>query len=96
MIETLGKMPEYVFSLIEKHQIQCEATQNGTIHAAHSLAGLKNLEARAQEWQRLGAPVELLTAKETESKTATKRFYGGLLDNRAGPINTIGYVRGLA
>ena len=65
-------MPEYVFSLIEKHQIQCEATQNGTIHAAHSLAGLKNLEARAQEWQRLGAPVELLTAKETESKTGTK------------------------
>ena len=29
LIETLGKMPEYVFSLIEKHQIQCEATQNG-------------------------------------------------------------------
>ena len=96
LIETLGKMPEYVFSLIEKHQIQCEATQNGTIHAAHSVAGLKNLEARAQEWQRLGAPVELLTAKETEKKTGTKRFYGGLLDNRAGTINPMGYVRGLA
>ena len=43
----------------------------------------------------LGAPVELLTAKETE-KTGTKRFYGGLLDNRAGTINPMGYVRGLA
>ncbi len=37
-----------------------------------------------------------LTAKETESKTGTKRFYGGLLDNRAGTINPMGYVRGLA
>lgn len=96
LIETLGKMPEYVFSLIEKHQIQCEATQNGTIHAAHSPAGLKNLEGRANEWQRLGAPVQLLTAKETEDKTGTKKFYGGLLDNRAGTINPMGYVRGLA
>ncbi|MCH2630315.1 MAG: FAD-binding oxidoreductase [Nisaea sp.] len=96
LIETLGKMPEYVFSLIEKHQIQCEATQNGTIHAAHSPAGLKNLEGRAKEWERLGAPVQLLTAKETEDKTGTKNFYGGLLDNRAGTINPMGYVRGLA
>ena len=35
-IKLLGDAPEYVFSLIEKHQIRCEATRNGTIHAAHS------------------------------------------------------------
>ncbi len=100
MGQTLSKLwekcPNTFFSLIEKHQIQCEATQNGTIHAAHSPEGLKNLEGRAKEWERLGAPVQLLTAKETEDKTGTNKFYGGLLDNRAGTINPMGYVRGLA
>ena len=62
----------------------------------HSPEGLKNLEGRAKEWERLGAPVQLLTAKETEDKTGTNKFYGGLLDNRAGTINPMGYVRGLA
>jgi glycine/D-amino acid oxidase-like deaminating enzyme len=35
-VERFGAAPEYVFSLIEKHQIRCEPARNGTIHAAHA------------------------------------------------------------
>ncbi|MBE1282507.1 MAG: FAD-dependent oxidoreductase [Rhodobacteraceae bacterium] len=96
LVDLMGRMPQYVFDLIEQHQIQCEAKRNGTIHAAHSVGGLRGLASRAEEWKRLGAPVELLSAEETAEKTGTTRFHGGLLDRRAGTINPMGYTRGLA
>ena len=95
-IEQFGKGPEYVFSLIEKHQMRCEATKTGTIHAAHSPAGFKELEGRAAEWRRLNEPVDLLDRKTTEELIGTDKFYGGLLDHRAGTINPMSYCRGLA
>ncbi|MDB6176404.1 FAD-binding oxidoreductase [Paracoccus sp. Z330] len=96
LVDQLGQMPEYVFSLIEKYQIRCEATRNGTIHAAHSAKGFQDLQTRAEQWQRIGAPVDLLDASETAKKTGTDKFHGGLLDRRAGTINPMGYARGLA
>ena len=95
-VRVLGEMPAYVFALIERHQIRCEATQSGTIHAAHAPSGYNDLARRAEEWQRLGAPVDLLNAAEASEKIGSDRFHGGLLDRRAGTINPMGYVRGLA
>ncbi|WP_127115683.1 NAD(P)/FAD-dependent oxidoreductase [Shimia sediminis] len=96
LIEIMGDAPAYVFDLIEKHQMRCEANRNGTIHAAHAPKGYEDLARRAEEWQRLGAPVELLDAQTAAKKIGTDRFHGGLLDRRAGTINPMGYVRGLA
>lgn len=96
LVNVLGEAPEYVLSLIEKHQIRCEATRTGTIHAAHSPKGFEDLRGRHAEWRRLEAPVDLLSAEEAAEKIGTKAFYGGLLDHRAGTINPMGYVRGLA
>jgi len=95
-IKRFGAGPEYVFSLIEKHQIRCEATRTGTIHGAHSPKGFKELQGRHAEWQRLGEPVDLLDRDEVSDVIGTKAYYGGLLDHRAGTINPMGYCRGLA
>lgn len=95
-VKCFGEGPAKVFDLIEKHQIQCEMTKTGTIHAAHAPSGYKDLQARHAEWARLGEPVDLLTAEEMIQKTGTSAFYGGLLDHRAGTINPMGYCRGLA
>ncbi|MEM9604509.1 MAG: FAD-binding oxidoreductase [Pseudomonadota bacterium] len=95
-VERLGEAPAYVFSLIEQHQMRCEATQNGTIHAAHSAAGFEDLRARKAEWDRLGAPVDLLDRDEVASLIGSHAFHGGLVDRRAGTINPMGYCRGLA
>ena len=95
-VQRFGAAPEMVFSLIEKHQIRCEVTKTGTIHAAHAPSGLQNLRSRFEEWDRLGAPVELLNRDEVAQKTGTTVFFGGLLDHRAGTINPMAYCRGLA
>lgn len=96
LVGLLGDAPAYVMSLIERHQIRCELTRSGTIHAAHSPAGMKDLARRAEEWQRLGAPVRLLSKQEAAGKIGSEAFFGGLLDARAGTLNPMGYVRGLA
>ncbi len=88
--------PSIVFDLIEKHQMRCEVTKTGTIHAAHGPAGLDDLKGRHAEWQRIGEPVDLLDAAEVSRMVGTKAFHGGLLDHRAGTINPMGYCRGLA
>lgn len=96
LVDVLAQAPAYVLSLIDKYQIQCEATRTGTIHAAHAASGYQDLARRAQEWHRLNAPVELLDKAATASLIGSDRFHGGLLDRRAGTINPMGYVRGLA
>ena len=95
-ISHFSRAPDYVFSLIEKYQIQCNATQTGTFHAADGAVGFADLVSRKAEWDRLGEPVDLLSRDEAESYIGSSAFYGALLDRRAGTINPMGYCRGLA
>lgn len=95
-LRTFGDGPRRVFELIEKHQIRCEPTRTGTIHAAHAPAGMKDLEGRWKDWQALGEPVDLLDRAAVSKLIGTDAFHGGLLDHRAGTINPMGYCRGLA
>ena len=88
--------PRMVFDLIEKHQIRCDVTKTGTIHAAHAPSGFKGLKDRYTEWTCMGEPVELLDREEVAKRTGSTAFHGGLLDHRAGTINPMGYARGLA
>ncbi|UXX83307.1 NAD(P)/FAD-dependent oxidoreductase [Roseovarius pelagicus] len=96
LVHLLGNAPDMVFDLIQRHQMQCEATRAGTIHAARTSGGMTDLRARADEWQRLGAPVQLLSRDEAAERIGTQALHGGLYDARAGTINPVGYVRGLA
>lgn len=95
-LETFGDGPRRVFDLIEKHQIRCEAVRNGTIHATTTASGVAELKARVTEWQRLGAPVRLLSGEDVGERVGSNAFRAGLLDERAGTINPMGYCRGLA
>ena len=93
---TLAEGPALVFSLIDKHNIPAQPVRMGTLHCAHSRAGLTSLKRRLRQYLERSAPVELLDAKETARITGSKRFYGALLDHRAGTIQPLSYVRGLA
>ena len=96
LIALLGKSPDLVYSLIEKYDIPCEAKRVGTLHCGHSPGGLKALEQREAQWQKRGEPVRLLSREETVAKTGSTKFYGALLDERAGTVQPLSYVRGLA
>lgn len=96
LVSELGDGPAYVFDLIAKHAIECEAVHNGTLHLAVGDAGVKEVEIRAAQWQRRGAPVEVLPAARAAELTGAQRFAAALLDRRAGTVQPLGYARGLA
>jgi len=96
LIQLLGGAPERVFGLIEKHRIACEAQRAGTLHCAVGAKGLRELEARAAQWQKLGAPVELLDADAAASRIGSRAYCAALLDKRAGTVQPLAYARGLA
>ncbi len=92
----LAGAPDEVFDLIARHNIQCEATRNGTLHLAHAPRGLKDLEMRLEQQQARQAPVSLLDADETARRTGTDAYHGALHDRRAGTVQPLAYVQGLA
>ena len=94
--QVLGEAPAQVFNLIQRHGIDCQARNDGTLHMAHNEAGLADLKAREEQWRRRGADVELLTGAVCEEYCGTEKITGALLDRRAGTINPMGYTVGLA
>ncbi len=92
----LGAAPAEVFSLIERHGIACRATRTGTLHLAHNAKGERELARRADQFQRRGAPVELVEEEACRRLVGTRRIRRALLDRRAGTINPTAYTRGLA
>lgn len=96
LIAQLGDAPGLVFDIVERHGIACEAVRNGTLHCAVGRQGLAEITARARQWRRRGADVELLHSRATAWRVGSKVYAGALLDRRAGTIQPLAYVRGLA
>lgn len=96
LIDLLAAAPTEVFDLIDAHGIACEPLRNGTLHCAHSAAGFSDLQTRHAQLSAAGAPVELLSSDQTAGRTGSAAFHGALFDPRAGTIQPLGYVRGLA
>ncbi|MFS4583550.1 NAD(P)/FAD-dependent oxidoreductase [Phaeobacter sp. C3_T13_0] len=92
----LAKAPAVVFDLIKTYQIDCEATQNGTLHCAHARSGLKDLQNRHRQLNAIGAPVTLLSRDEAVARVGSDAVHGGLFDPRAGTIQPLAYAVGLA
>ena len=92
----LADAPNVVYGLIERHQIQCEAVRNGTLHLGHSAKGVQELERRHRQLVARGAPVELKDRAETQRLTGSPLYQGALFDPRAGTIQPLAYARGLA
>ena len=96
LVALLAQAPSRVFDLIAQHDIQCEPVRNGTLHCAHSSKGFADLQTRHRQLSQDGAPVELLDQAEATWRTGSSAFHGALFDPRAGTIQPLGYVRGLA
>ena len=96
LIDVLGRAPDLVFDLINREDIDCEATRAGTLHLAHAASGLKDLENRHRQGNQFGASLHLLDAAETQRRTGSDAFHGALLNPAAGTVQPLAYCHGLA
>lgn len=90
-----GSAPAFVFDLIERHAIRCEARRNGTLRAAIRPAQAEPIRRTVEQWARRGAPVEFLDSAAIATVTGTQRYVGAMLDRRGGDLNPLSFARGL-
>ncbi len=91
-----GQAPSFVFDLIERHSIACDARRNGTLRAAVHPRHVAAVRRTADQWSRRGAPVEFLGRDAIAAATGTDRYAGAMLDRRGGDLNPLSFARGLA
>jgi len=91
-----GNAPNVVFDLIQRHQIDCQALQSGTLRAAILARDAPGVRRTAAQWMRRTSAATLLEQRELQDATGTARHACALLDRRGGQVNPLGYARGLA
>ena len=91
-----GAAPGFVFDLIQRLKIECDARRNGTLRAATSPRQALRLRSTAAQLSRRGAPVELLEGEALAQAIGTRRYALAMLDRRGGDLNPLRYARGLA
>src|SRR5262249_16463811 len=96
VVDCVGATADVVFDLIERHRMDVPRARNGWIQGAHTEAATALVERRAAQWQKLGAPVDVLSKNETDRLLGTEKYLGGWLDRRGGAIQPLAYARGLA
>jgi len=90
-----GGAPAFVFDLIERHAIRCDARRNGTLRAAIRQKHAQQIHATALQMARRGAPVELLDGAAVAQATGTDRYVAAMHDRRGGDLNPLSFARGL-
>jgi glycine/D-amino acid oxidase-like deaminating enzyme len=88
--------PNFTLNLIRRHQIACEARQNGTLRAAYHGVSAAAVENTAEQCIRRGMPVSVLERNAVREATGTDRYVRAMLDRRGGDLQPLSYARGLA
>jgi glycine/D-amino acid oxidase-like deaminating enzyme len=96
MIDFAWDAPKVTLNLIARHNIACNARQNGTLRAAYQTANAKAVETSARQCIERGMPVALLDRAGVQQATGTDRYVCAMLDHRGGDLHPLNYVRGLA
>jgi len=96
LVELVGGAADFVFALVRRHGIACDARQDGWIKAAHTETARRAAARTAHEWSRLGATVEELDRVRVGELTGSDAYQGGFVDHRGGVVQPLSYARGLA
>ena len=96
LIRLASEAPDYLFRLIDRCGIDCEAERGGTLRAAYHESQLGALRESMSQWRARGEALKLLGATTTATMTGTGRYVDALLDPRGGSVNPLSLARGLA
>lgn len=96
MVAAVGSVGDEVFGLIERHKISCDAQRKGWLQPAFSTRSLELAMRRCENWQRRGADVAPVDRSQMSRLLGSEHYLGGWEDRRAGHVQPMSYVRGLA
>lgn len=94
--EVVASGPQNVFDRIRKHQINCDAEQNGWVQPAHSHKSLSRVRQVYEDWKAFGVDVEWLDREQVTQALGTACHLGGWRHPQGGILNPVALCRGLA
>lgn len=96
LVRLAGEAPAYLFKLIDRLQINCEARREGTVRAAYRPRELAALQASVTQWGCRGVELEVWNKSRVAAVTGTQRYLAASFDPRGGSVNPLSLARGLA
>ncbi|MBK9605611.1 MAG: FAD-binding oxidoreductase [Betaproteobacteria bacterium] len=96
IVQAAGSVGDEVFGLIERHGIACDAAQKGWLQPAFSPRTLEIVQRRCEQWRQRGADVAPVDRSRMARLLGSEHYLGGWEDRRAGHVQPLSYVRGLA
>jgi glycine/D-amino acid oxidase-like deaminating enzyme len=90
------RAPQFLFGLIERLGIECEASRTGTLRVGYAPAHLDTLRASIDPWRRRGVPLEFWEADRVAAATGSTRYLGATFNPQGGSLNPLSLARGLA
>jgi len=96
LVDFVSRTADVVWELIDKHRMDVPNTRTGWIQSAISSPAVGPIEARAKQWQKRGAPVDVLDRRETERYVGHGQYLASWIDRRGGVVQPLAYARGLA
>lgn len=91
-----GDTAKFVFDLAKRHALEAGVRHSAWVQGIHSTKAAERARRRAEQWQRRGADVAYVGADEAARITGTDIYVGAFVDRRAGALQPMSYVRGLA
>ena len=92
----VGTSGDYLFDLVRRHAIDCEAEQTGFVQPAHAPSAVPALRRRFEQWRARGKAVRFLEKDAIADLTGATCFPAGWVDESGGHIQPVKYTRGLA
>jgi glycine/D-amino acid oxidase-like deaminating enzyme len=88
--------PAYLFGLITRLGIDCEARRQGTLRVAHHPRHAAELRGSVEQWLRRGVALESWDGARVAAATGSDHYVAATFDPRGGAVNPLGLARGLA
>lgn len=96
MLDFAHRAADNAFDLIERHHIACDVSRKGWLQSAFSRQSRASLCERARINSLHGADVEFVDESHAFALAGSQIRFGGLVERRAGSVQPLKLVRGLA
>ena len=85
-----------LFDMVRKYDLKAEAEQTGWVQPVHTAGRMRLAEKRVRQWEKRGAPVQLLSKDEVSQVTGSNLWHGGWTNMSGGHINPLALAREMA
>ena len=96
MTGMIGRSGQFVFDLIARHAIECDARQDGFYTPSHTAALAEQQQGYANQWRSRGYKVDFVEGAEARRLFGADGSCGALRFAEGGGVNPLAYARGLA